>query len=104
MVIGLDIEDEMEPVQDIELSGSRLLISNWKAYREEDSILEFIKKITAAHEETADTNLVALPFPYLISLKEKIEDSNIRLGCNAMNSVEEGSFTEHNAGQMIKEA
>lgn len=91
----------MRQLEDRHLAKATYFLSVWKGYHTLEQIEAFALRLTAHPEFDAHACLLAVPFPYLAHLADKLHSSQILLGCNAMLSTKPTSFTESIAGKIL---
>lgn len=80
-----------------------LIAGNWKMYKTTAEAVEFGKEIAALNLANAEDVAIMAPFTQLVSLKETLKGSGIKVGAQNVHFEENGAFTGEISVPMLKE-
>lgn len=79
-----------------------IIAGNWKMNMTVNESIEFIEKIKDYGNDNVE-GVVCVPFTSLLTVKEKLSGSKIKLGAQNIHWEESGAFTGEISGKMLKE-
>ena len=80
----------------------KVIAGNWKMNKTPVDAVKFIEKLVPLVKDTNDIVVVCAPFIDLISLKQAVQNTNIKIGSQNMHWESTGAYTGEISGEMLK--